>query len=82
MIITALAIAFLILLIFIAYFGKMSLLQKPAHPDDVFSEKCSICREKFHKSKLIERQIGDYKMLYFCKSCVEKLTEDVQSKLC
>jgi predicted SprT family Zn-dependent metalloprotease len=76
MIITALAVAFLILLVFAAYFGRMALLQKPANPDDVFSEKCSICREKFHKSKLIERQIGDYKMLYFCKPCIEKLNSD------
>lgn len=78
MIITLLAIAFLLLLIGMMFFGKMALLQKPKDPNDVFSEKCSICREKFHKSMLVERQIGDYKMLYFCKKCIEGLHTDSQ----
>ncbi len=50
------------------------MFQKPADPNDVFTEKCSVCRDKFHKSKLIARQIGDYKMLYFCKKCIDELT--------
>ena len=76
MIITILAILFLILIVGITFFGRVFLFQKPGNAEDVNSEKCSICRDKFPKASLVERQIGDYKMLYFCKKCVEKLGED------
>lgn len=79
MVITLLAIVFLLFIIVMIFFGK-SLLLGQQNPDDPYTEKCSICRGKFHKSKLVERQIGDYKLLFFCRGCIEQLTRD-KSKL-
>ncbi len=74
MIITTLAIAFILFIVVMIVFGKVAMFQRPADPNDVFTEKCSVCHEKLHKSLLIERQIGGYKMLYFCKKCIDELT--------
>jgi hypothetical protein len=37
---------------------------------------CSICRKTFSRDLLVEREIGDYKLLYFCNECIEKLYGD------
>ena len=80
MVITVLAIAFLIIIGFIAFLGYKTVISAKTNPEEINMEKCSICRQKIEKSQLIERQIGDYKLLYFCRECVMKLYADLGLK--
>ena len=80
MIVTVLAICFLIFMGVVVYFGYRMVISRGTSPEEINMEKCSICREKFHKSELILRQIGDYKLLFFCSKCVEGLYNDARSK--
>ena len=80
MAVTILAVVFLFLLVVIAFFGYNYLGKRVATPESINTEKCSVCRQKFEKTMLIERQIGDYKMLYFCRECVVKLYADLGIK--
>ena len=81
MTITILALAFLILIGFIAYIGyKTVIKQGPKIPEELSTEKCSICRDRFAKELLVERQIGDYRLLYFCRNCIMGLYADLGMK--
>lgn len=77
MIVTILAIAFLILIGFVAFIGYKTVFRRGPGEIPTNSEKCAICRERFDKQLLIERQILDYKLLYFCKKCILSLNHDV-----
>lgn len=80
MTLTVFAALFLGLILLVALIGfKVATkpLQPPGEPQ---MEKCSICRSKFSKSILIERQIGDYKLLYFCPSCITSLHDELVSR--
>ena len=77
MIVTVLAIAFLILIGFVAFIGYKTVFRRGPGEIPANSEKCSICRERFDKQLLIERQILDYKLLYFCRTCVLSLHHDL-----
>ncbi len=80
MAITVLASIFLIAILLIAAFGFKLVIKQGKPPEDLHNEHCSVCREKFNKSMLVERQIGDYKVLYFCPSCITKLHSEMVSK--
>ncbi len=80
MAITVLASIFIVVILLIAAFGFRLVIKQGKPPEDLHSEQCSICREKFNKSLLVERQIGDYKVLYFCPSCITKLHSEMVSK--
>ncbi len=77
MTLTILASIFLVLILLFAFIG-FRVGMKPAPPAaDINTEKCAVCREKFNKATLIERQIGDYKLMYFCPSCITKLHQEL-----
>jgi predicted SprT family Zn-dependent metalloprotease len=78
--VTILAILFLILLLAIAAFGFKAIIKQGKAPEDIHKERCSICRNHVHASQLIERQIGDYRVLYFCRPCITTLMQDASSK--
>lgn len=77
MIVTVLAIAFLIIIGFISYFGYKTIIQKAPTAEEQLMETCAICRKKFEKHDLLLREIGDYKVLYFCRECIMKLYADI-----
>lgn len=77
MTITVLAVLFLLLIILIAFFGQRILVKKTASLEEAHQFVCSICRNTFEKSDLVERQIGDFKMMYFCTACIRGLYEDM-----
>jgi hypothetical protein len=79
-VVTVLAIAFLIVLLLVAVLGFKAIIKQGKPPQDLNKERCSICREPFLKTQLVERQIGDYKLLFFCGSCITKLHADLVSK--
>lgn len=76
MTITILAIVFLLVLFFVAIVGYKTIIKRGGTPAESHMEKCAICRETFDKPELVIRQIGDYKLLYFCKKCVIGLYAD------
>ena len=80
MIVTILAVVFLIILSSFAYFGYKILGKSTSLAGEVDTEKCSVCRKKFMKEELVLRQVGDYKLLYFCKPCIVNLYADLGLK--
>ncbi|MER3523984.1 MAG: hypothetical protein C4326_07935 [Ignavibacteria bacterium] len=80
MTLTILASLFLGLILLVALIGFTVAAKRPHHVDELPTEKCSICRSKFSTSVLIERQIGDYKLLYFCPSCITALHDELVSR--
>jgi RNA 3'-terminal phosphate cyclase len=77
---TILAAIFLALILFVALIGFKAVIKQGKPPEELNSERCSVCREKFHKSMLVERQVGDYKILFFCTSCISSLHNEMVSK--
>ncbi len=81
MLVTVLAILCFILLGLITVAGYRAVIRgtggAPADPE---SEKCAICRRSHGKRDMVERQIGDYKILYFCRSCIAGLASDIGGK--
>ena len=80
MVVTILAIAFLVIIGFVVYFGFRACIQGAPGAEEQESEKCAVCRRKFAKTDMILRQIADVKLLYFCRDCVMKLYADLGSR--
>ena len=80
MAITILACLFLFGIVTIALVGYKFIITQKNLPEERNLEKCTVCRKKFDKSLLVERQIGDYKLLFFCRECVLKLYADLGLK--
>lgn len=80
MTLTILAVAFLFLIVVVGFGGTRVLGSRALKNEEMNLEKCSICRQKFDKIELVLREIGDYKLLYFCKGCIVKLYSDLGAK--
>jgi hypothetical protein len=78
MIITVLAVSFLILVGFVVVVGYKTVIRRSSPTgEDPATEKCAICRERIAKDLMVERQILDYKLLYFCRRCILGLAKDI-----
>lgn len=75
---TALAVLFLLIIVLIAVAGYSFVIRRDVGATQAEGERCAICRGRFDKAELILRQIGDYKLLYFCRNCVRGLYEEVK----
>jgi len=80
MTVSILALLFLAGILLVAVFGFRTIIRQGKAPDDPGREKCSVCREHFNRSQLIERQVGDHRILYFCQTCVMSLHNEMVSK--
>lgn len=80
MIVTILAVCFLIFVGAVVFFGYKMVINRGTSPEEVNTERCSVCRERFHKSELIVRQIGDYRLLFFCSKCIQELYAEAKAK--
>ncbi|MEW6510174.1 MAG: hypothetical protein AB1428_04375 [Bacteroidota bacterium] len=80
MTISILAAVFLLLILGIALLGFKAIIKQGRSPEDLNKERCSICRAQYPRGQLIERQVGDYRLLYFCPSCIGSLYSDLTSK--
>jgi hypothetical protein len=80
MTITILASIFLALILLIAFIGFKVATQQTGPMEDPNTEKCSLCRTRFHRSVLIERQVGDHKLFFFCPACVRSLHEELVTR--
>ena len=78
--VTILAIIFLAFVLAVSLFGFKAVIRQGKRPEDVNKEKCSLCRQMLPKSQLIERQIGDTRVLFFCPSCVTALYNELTRK--
>ena len=78
MVVTILAILCIVLLGLITAAGYRAVIHgSGGGPVAEESEKCAICRLPHKNSEMIERQIGDYKLLYFCRTCIVRLAADI-----
>jgi len=80
MTVTILALVFIIFVLGITIFGFKAVIKQGKAPGDLHKERCSICREQFVKSQLIEREVGDHRVYFFCPSCINKLHGELVSK--
>ncbi len=75
---TFLAIAFIILLLVAIYYGYGIVIRKPPSSNELNTETCSLCRKRVEKQLLIERQVGDSRLFYFCPDCIQDLYAEIQ----
>lgn len=80
MTLSILAALFLLMLIAVIFYGYGFIMKSAKPLDGRDTEQCAICKKRFNKQQLVEREIGDSKLFYFCKLCIMKLHDDV-SKL-
>ncbi len=80
MTITVLASIFIVVVLLVALLGFKAVIRQGKSPEEMNLEKCSLCGQKLNKASLLERQVGDYKLLYFCAPCINKLHNDLISK--
>ncbi len=76
--VTTLAIIFVLALVGTIFYGFSIVMKRPPTEEELHTDRCSICRQRFPKESLIERPIGDYKILYFCAECVKGLVEEMK----
>lgn len=74
------AILFICFLVGIIFYGYSLIMRRPPSGEELRTERCSVCREKFPKDELVERPIGDYKLLYFCNGCIAGLVEEAKNR--
>ena len=77
MTLSILAVFFLLMLIAIIFYGYGFIMRstKPVGQKDI--ERCAICKRQFERQQLVEREIGDSKLIYFCRECIIRLYDDV-----
>ena len=80
MVVTILAVVFLVIMILIAWAGYKFLGRQTVKPDDIPTATCSICKNKFPTKEVVTRQIADYKLMYFCRNCILNLYTDLGLK--
>jgi len=79
MIVTVLAIVCLALLAFLTVLGYRAVIRGGERDSRAEgTEKCAICRRPYVKEEMVERQIGDYRLLYFCAACITALSSDLR----
>lgn len=76
--VTTLAIIFVLALVGTIFYGFSIVMKRPPTEEELHTDRCSICSQRFRKELLIERPIGDYKILYFCAECVKGLVEEMK----
>ena len=74
--ITYLTIGFVVLLLGAALYGFGIVMRRPPTQEELETERCTLCGKGLKKENLVERQIGDYKLLFFCRECIEKLAAE------
>lgn len=77
---TFLAIGFVVLLIGSILYGFGIVMRRPPFQDELETEICMICRKRLRKKDLVEREVGDYKLMYFCGECIENLHADAMRR--
>ncbi len=79
MAVTISAIIFLLILLVIAIAGTRLMLRKGSsgNPEE---GRCILCGASLPVHQLVSRQIGDYRIVHFCRPCIMKLYADMGGK--
>ncbi len=80
MAITIGSILFLLGLLFLIYYGFSLVRKAGINPREENLVNCSLCNNKFDRAMLVERQVDDSRLYYFCPSCIEKLNSELRQK--
>ncbi|HLB00795.1 MAG TPA: hypothetical protein VJO14_05370 [Bacteroidota bacterium] len=81
MIVTVLAIACIALLGILTVAGYRMIIRGGESPAQVEgTEKCAICRQSVRTEEMVERLIGDHRVLYFCGPCITGLASDFRDR--
>jgi hypothetical protein len=80
MTLTILAAIFLSITVAVALLGFRAVITQGKSPAELDKEKCSICRATFPTSELLERQVGDVRVLHFCRACITALNTEMLMK--
>ncbi|MEP0822083.1 MAG: hypothetical protein HRF44_04480 [Ignavibacterium sp.] len=73
---TTLAIVFVILLLGSILYGFGIIMRRPPTSNELHTERCSLCKQRFDKKALVERESGDTRVFYFCHDCINRLSAD------
>ena len=76
MIVTILASLFLIMLVGVIFYGYGFVMKSAKNRGAEDVERCTLCKNSYPKRQLVERTVGDSRVLYFCKNCISILAED------
>ena len=79
--ITYLGIAVAVAFLAFALYGFGIVVRRPPTVDELQLEHCSLCRLRFPREQLIERQVGDARLFYFCATCVDSLAHEASLKI-
>lgn len=77
MAVTVLALLFLAGIGAVAVVGYRLMFRRNVLHDTEQLEKCSICRQKFERDELVLRQVGDTRLLFFCRNCIVGLYSEL-----
>ena len=72
------AIGCLVLLLLFVLYGFGIIIQKPKRKDEIDLIPCDICRRSYTKDQLAEREVGDSRVLYFCRECIQSLSDQMR----
>lgn len=75
---TYLAIGFVLLLIGAIFYGFGIVLRRPPTQEELDEAQCFLCKNRFDRRLLVERVIGDSKIVYFCRQCIADLQKDLK----
>jgi hypothetical protein len=73
-----LSILFLLFIIISVFYGWGIIMRRTSRTGEEGMGTCSVCRKKMSREKLLTREIGDYKILYFCGDCVRGLWKELE----
>ena len=77
---TYLAGGFILLLLVVVAYGFGILMRRPPTKEELRTEFCSICRKRLGKDELVEREVGDSRVFYFCLDCIQSLCEEAKHR--
>lgn len=77
---TTLAVIFVVLLLASIFYGFSIVMRRTPTSSELATERCTLCRKRFDKHILVEREAGDTKVLYFCPDCINGLADEASRK--
>jgi hypothetical protein len=73
-----LTILFLLFILISVFYGWGIVMRRTSRSGGEETGTCSVCRKKIPLEKLLSREVGDYKILYFCGDCVRGLWRELE----
>ncbi len=68
------------MLVAVIFYGYGFIMKSVKSSSQKDMEPCTICRGQFDRRQLVVREIGDSKLLYFCRQCILQLYDDISKR--